>query len=206
MVRTHESTDDQWEQLVPLLPPQRPKTGRSAVDHRRILNGILWVIRTGAPWRDLPERYGPWPTVYSRFQRGRKAGLGSSLCRWHRCACAPARRRCKKGDPATEALGRSQGGFSTKVHIRAEGHSRLMTVALIPGQRHETTAFETLMVQGAVKCAGRGRPKLRPRRLIGDKGYSSRKMVSDLKIGARCLFSCLVVNEVHGGFSIIRGE
>lgn len=43
--------------------------------HRRILNGILWVIRTGAPWRDFPERYGPWPTVYSRFQRWRKAGI-----------------------------------------------------------------------------------------------------------------------------------
>lgn len=51
-----------------------------------------------------------------------------------------------------------------------------MTVALTPGQRHETTAFETLMAQGAVKRAGRGRPKLRPRRLIGDKGYSSRKI------------------------------
>ena len=51
-----------------------------------------------------------------------------------------------------------------------------MTVVLTPGQRHETTAFETLMEQGAVKRAGRGRPKLRPRRLIGDKGYSSRKI------------------------------
>lgn len=51
-----------------------------------------------------------------------------------------------------------------------------MTVVLPPGQRHETTAFETLMAQGAVKRVGRGRPKLRPRRLIGDKGYSSRKI------------------------------
>ncbi len=48
-----------------------------------------------------------------------------------------------------------------------------MTVVLTPGQRHETTAFKTLMAQGAVKRAGHGRPKLRPRRLIGDKGYSS---------------------------------
>lgn len=51
-----------------------------------------------------------------------------------------------------------------------------MTVVLTPGQRHETTAFERLMAQGAVKRVGRGRPKLRPRRLIGDKGYSSRKI------------------------------
>jgi transposase len=79
MIRRHELTDEQWQRLLPLLPPQKPKTGRPAVDHRRILNGILWVLRTGAPWRDLPERYGPWPTVYSRFQRWRVAGIWERL-------------------------------------------------------------------------------------------------------------------------------
>jgi transposase len=68
-------TDRQWEHLEPLLPPQKPRTGRPAADHRRILNGILWVLRTGAPWRDLPERYGGWSTVASRFYRWRKAGI-----------------------------------------------------------------------------------------------------------------------------------
>ena len=68
-------TDRQWKQLEPLLPPQKPKTGRPPLDHRRILNGILWVLRTGAPWRDLPERYGRWSTVASRFYRWRKAGI-----------------------------------------------------------------------------------------------------------------------------------
>lgn len=68
-------TNAQWERLQPLLPPQKPKTGRPAVDHRRILNGILWILRTGAPWRDLPERYGPWRTVASRFYRWQRAGL-----------------------------------------------------------------------------------------------------------------------------------
>ena len=68
-------TDEQWERLRPLLPPQKPKRGRPARDHRTIINGILWVLRTGAPWRDLPERYGPWQTVASRFYRWRKAGI-----------------------------------------------------------------------------------------------------------------------------------
>ena len=63
----------------PLLPPHKPKTGRPAVAHRRILNGILWLLRTGAPWRDLPERYGPWGTVASRLYRWRKAGLWARL-------------------------------------------------------------------------------------------------------------------------------
>jgi transposase len=72
-------TNTPWERLQPLLPPQKPRTGRPASDHRRILNGILWILRTGAPWRDLPERYGPWSTVASRFYRWGKAGLWQCL-------------------------------------------------------------------------------------------------------------------------------
>jgi transposase len=68
-------SNQQWERLHSLLPPQKPKTGRPAHDHRTLLNGILWILRTGAPWRDLPERYGPWRTVASRFYRWRKVGL-----------------------------------------------------------------------------------------------------------------------------------
>jgi transposase len=52
-------TNEPWERLHPLLPPQKPRIGRPGRDHRTILNGILWILRTGAPWRDLPERYGP---------------------------------------------------------------------------------------------------------------------------------------------------
>jgi transposase len=73
MRRRHELTDRQWEQLAPLLPPEKPATGRPNREHRLILNAILWKLRTGAPWRDLPERYGPWQTVYSRFRRWRVA-------------------------------------------------------------------------------------------------------------------------------------
>ena len=72
-------TDRQWRRLEPLLPPQRPRTGRPNDEHRRIVNGILWVLRTGAPWRDLPERYGPVGTVSSRFYRWRAAGVGDQV-------------------------------------------------------------------------------------------------------------------------------
>ena len=68
-------TNEEWEKLAPLLPEQKGRTGRPAHDHRRILNGILWILRTGAPWRDLPERYGPVGTVSSRFYRWRAAGI-----------------------------------------------------------------------------------------------------------------------------------
>lgn len=73
--RRGELTDEQWERLEPLLPPQKPHTGRPAHGHRRIINGILWVLRTGAPWRDMPERYGSWRTVSSRFYRWQKQGV-----------------------------------------------------------------------------------------------------------------------------------
>jgi transposase len=75
MVRRHELTDEQWARLAPLLPPQKPIVGKSNLDHRPIVNGILWILRTGAPWRDLPERYGNWSTVHSRFRRWRRAGI-----------------------------------------------------------------------------------------------------------------------------------
>jgi transposase len=64
--KRHELTDEQWQQLEPLLPGQKPKTGRPNLAHRTVINGVLWVLKTGAPWRDLPERYGKWQTVVSR--------------------------------------------------------------------------------------------------------------------------------------------
>jgi len=79
--RRHDLTDDQRVQLAPLLPPQRPRTGRPAKDHRTVLNGSLWVLRTGTPWRDLPERDGPWLPIYSRFRRWRDAGIWDRVLR-----------------------------------------------------------------------------------------------------------------------------
>jgi len=75
MNRRHELTAAQWERIKPLLPPEKPAIGRPAHDHRRMVNGMLWIARTGAPWRDLPERYGNWKSVSSRFYRWTQAGV-----------------------------------------------------------------------------------------------------------------------------------
>src|SRR5437763_6100820 len=77
MRRRHELSDSEWARLQPLLPPR--KAGRPRQDDRRILNGILWKLATGVPWRDLPERYGPWQTVYTRFRRWTRAGVWDQL-------------------------------------------------------------------------------------------------------------------------------
>lgn len=73
MTRRHEITDEQWE-LVRDLLPQNEGVGRPWKDHHQILNGMFWILNSGAPWRDLPERYGPWQTVYDRFRRWEKDG------------------------------------------------------------------------------------------------------------------------------------
>ena len=77
MPHRHELTDAQWTRIAPLLPPR--KAGRVRQDDRRLINGILWKLATGVPWRDLPERYGPWATVYTRFRRWTKAGVWDRL-------------------------------------------------------------------------------------------------------------------------------
>ncbi|RSU18391.1 transposase, partial [Sphingomonas koreensis] len=66
----YDLTDCEWRVIEPLLP-NKPR-GVPRVDDRRVLNGIFWVLRSGAPWRDLPERYGPRTTCYNRFARWRK--------------------------------------------------------------------------------------------------------------------------------------
>jgi transposase len=71
----HALTERQWERLRPLLPPPSQSRGRPRRDDRTVVEGILWRLATGIPWRDLPERFGPWRTVYSRFRRWQHAGV-----------------------------------------------------------------------------------------------------------------------------------
>ena len=73
----YDLTDLEWRVIASLLP-NKPR-GVLRVDDRRVLNGILWVLRSGAPWRDLPERYGPYTTCYNRFNRWRKKGVWDRL-------------------------------------------------------------------------------------------------------------------------------
>lgn len=75
--RRYELTDGEWSIIEPLLP-NKPR-GVPRVDDRRVLNGILWRFRTGSPWAEIPERYGPSTTCYNRFVRWRKAGVWDRL-------------------------------------------------------------------------------------------------------------------------------
>lgn len=73
-MRRYELGDDQWELIADLFPPEQGN-GRPWRNHRSMVNAMLWILNTGSPWRDLPERYGPWQTAYNRFNLWRKNGM-----------------------------------------------------------------------------------------------------------------------------------
>ena len=81
MRRRHEVTDEVWERIEPLLPGRPGDPGRSGEDNRLFVNAVMWIAKTGAPWRDLPERFGPWNTVFKRFSRWSKAGVWEKILR-----------------------------------------------------------------------------------------------------------------------------
>lgn len=90
MRRRHELSDAEWERLGPLLPPHT--SGKARKDDRLVVNGILWKLATGVPWRDLPERYGPWQSVYTRFRRWTASGV------WDRIFAAVQRQADAAGE------------------------------------------------------------------------------------------------------------
>ena len=77
--RRHDISDRAWETLEPLLPGGPGKVGRPAQNNRRFINGVFWVLRTGAPWRDLPPDYGHWGSTYNRFRNWQKDGTWQRL-------------------------------------------------------------------------------------------------------------------------------
>ena len=74
-ISRYELSDAQWERIAPLLPGKASDPGRTGADNRLFLNGVLWVLRSGAHWRDLPERYGKWKSLHKHFTRWAKAGV-----------------------------------------------------------------------------------------------------------------------------------
>jgi transposase len=202
MGRRGELTDAAWVRLRPLLP-ENGRRGKQWRDHRQVINGILWRLRVGAPWRDVPERYGPWQTCYDRFVRWRRDGtwdrllalaqsaadaagaidwticIDGTIVRAHQHATGARRRRsaadraARATHPVDEALGRSRGGRTTKLHLACDGRGRVLAVVLTPGQRHESTQLGVVLDAIHVpRPGGRGRQRKRPDHVIADKGYS----------------------------------
>jgi putative transposase len=102
----HDLSEEEFAVLRPLLPPERSgRKGKPWRSHHKVLNGIFWILHTGAPWRDLPERYGPWKTVYDRYRRWSHAGLFQKLLD----ALAAQARRTERIDFEFSAVDGSNG-------------------------------------------------------------------------------------------------
>ncbi|MGG2463956.1 IS5 family transposase [Streptomyces sp. RGM 3693] len=214
-------SDEEWERLRPFLPVSNRRCGRWR-DHRQVIGGILYRVRTGVQWRDLPERFGPWKTVYERHRLWSADGTWEQLlqqvqaaadaageidwdisvdstivrahqhaARTHRSAVGP---RVKGGrtagtpgrnhvaEPARppggggaggEGLGRSRGGFTSKLHLSADGHCRPLSLVVTPGQRADCTQFKPVLDKIRVPKPGPGRPRKKPDSLAADKAYSN---------------------------------
>jgi transposase len=150
----YDLTEFEWRTIQPLLP-NKPR-GVPRVDDRRVLNGIFHHLRSGSPWADLPGRYGPYTTVYNRFNRWRKAGHWDKLMD----AIIVVHGGKVQMIDATrvrvhQQAGRSRGGLTTKLHLRVNEHGLLLQLELSPGQAHEAPMAELLLQDLRHKPSGR---------------------------------------------------
>jgi transposase len=151
----YELSDCEWSVIKPMLP-NKPR-GIPRVDDRRVLNGIFWALRSGAPWRDLPKIYGPRTTCYNRFVRWRRAGvwdqimealaaahdaavqmIDTSVVRVHQHGA------CIAGN-SEQDMGRSRGGLTSKVHAVVDANGLPVRLGLSPGEAHDNRLCPVLL-------------------------------------------------------------
>ncbi|MER0240392.1 IS5 family transposase [Fulvimarina sp. MAC8] len=173
--------------IEPLLPAKRRRGCRPSYDNRRFFEGMMWIARTGSQWRHLPNEYGKWNSVFRRYRRWIETGVfdamlealaemadrdrsadmvDSTVVRAHHCAVS-----IKRGLEKTEALGRSRGGFTSKLHARCDGKGRPLGFVLTPGQTHDVIGFSPLMrmIDDRIEA------------LLADKGYDAAAIREDLR-------------------------
>lgn len=201
----HSLTDREWNAIRVFLPKERPKkAGRPWVPHRQVINGILWVLCTGGSWRDVPPEFGKYKTIYNRFRRWtgerlwqrivakllhRLDSLGridrslwcmdGSMIRAHRVASGALKgERNIEENAKKHALGRSRGGYSTKIHVATDAQGVPLAVTATPGQNGEAPEFENLIASIPLSLQRKAK---RPQAVAGDKAYSSNAIRSYLR-------------------------
>ena len=177
-----ELTDDQWNKIKFLFPKPK-KVGRPALEPRVVLNAILWIMASGARWRDLPDRYGNWNSVYHKFRQWCACGLfklllqliqvevqhtalleiDSTFCRVHQCACSGRK---------DQAIGSSRGGKNTKVHVLLDERMQVLNVILSGG--HINDSDIALELFAGVDLTGK--------KVLADRAYSCDKVRSYLEM------------------------
>jgi transposase len=150
--------DDQWERIAPLVPGKVGDPGRSGADNRLFVEAVLWIVRVGAPWRDLPKDFGKWNSVFQRFRRWVRSGVfdqmfkalsadadfeyvivDGTIVRVHQHGSGA------RGGTKTQAIGRSRGGLTTKIVALVDALGNLVRFVLLPGQRHDSAGVAPLL-------------------------------------------------------------
>ena len=163
-------TNADWAQLAPLFPKRGPAKHR-----RKRLEGILWIHRTGAPWRDLPRGFGKWESVESCFARWSKSGLWAQIWEVLRgrfgedrealyldsTSVKAHRHSAGARGKGEEAIGTSRGGRGTKVHAVCDGLGYPLAFELTPAQASDVTQAEGLLADQSTE------------RVVADRGYDS---------------------------------
>ena len=191
MYHRHAIRDEDWERMKDLLPGQAGQRGVTAKDNRLFIDAVLWIAKTGAPWRDLPERFGNWNSVWRRFDRWARKGvwrkvfdslqdpdlewliLDSTIIRAHPHAAGARKRADGSGGQAEQALGRSRGGFGTKIHAAVSGLMLPVVLLLSAGQEADVSYAEKLL-DGLPEQA-------KVESVIADKAYDSKKVVAKVE-------------------------
>jgi transposase len=179
-------TDDEWAIFTPLLNTLSSRGGRPPTNHPHRLDGILWICRTKAPWRDLSAVFGKWNSVWMQFRRWCESGvrdvllqaladsggaldmlqvIDSIVVRAHHCVAG------EKTEEQNQILGRSRGGFSTKIHVRCNAAGLPIGVVLSEGEAHDVTAYDGLVQQRDSD----------PGAMLADNGYDSDAIRDDLR-------------------------
>ncbi|OWK39122.1 IS5 family transposase [Fimbriiglobus ruber] len=187
MPEQHAISDENWERIQDLLPGRPDQPGWTSPDNRLFMDAILWVAKTGAPWRDLPARFGKWNSVWRRFDRWCRKGtwpavfetlqdpdlewliMDSTIIRAHPSAAGAKKNPDGSGGQDEQAFGRSRGGFGTKIHGAVNGLGLPVRWILTPGQDADVTQAKKL-IDGIPFAFG-----------IGDQGYDSQTVVNDIR-------------------------
>ncbi|MFC3506681.1 MULTISPECIES: IS5 family transposase [Acinetobacter] len=177
MTKRYALKDEQWEQIKDLLPGRMGTVGVTAKDNRLFVEAVLYRYRSGIPWRDLPERFGDFRVVHTRFSRWAKTGvwqrvfevlshdsdneyamLDSTIVRAHQHSA---------GGKKSQAIGRSKGGLSTKIHARTDALGNPTGFYLTDGQVHDLNGSDVLLDLSLSQT------------WLMDKAYNSRDRVID---------------------------
>ena len=179
--------DDQFARVENLLPGRPGYVGRdSELGNRLFVDAVIWKFRTGVPWRDMPTRFGAWKNIHTRFSRWAIKGVWQSLFKTLaddpdneyamidativRAHQHSAGARKKKG--VNQAIGRSRGGLTTKIHMIVDALGNPLAFTLTAGQVHDITQAETLTSQ------------VQPEALLADKGYDADAYIASLRARA----------------------